>query len=195
MVRPMDPRRRLVQEVAAHTARRWWLPVLRGGLAVVLGVLAIVAPLETVVALVRLLGAFVLLDGALNGLRAARSWGWPGAGLLLVQGVGALAAGLLLLLHPALTARALLTVAGLGAVVVGVVTVVLAAGQRDLSPVWSWSVAGGVVVAVFGVVLLLVPTAVVGTVAVLVGVFAIVVGAVNVAEGLRLRRLWGGLRR
>ncbi|WP_170175223.1 hypothetical protein [Georgenia muralis] len=49
--------------------------------------------------------------------------------------------------------------------------------------------------AVFGVVLILVPAAVVGTPAVLVGVFAVVVGAVNVAEGLRLRRLWVGLRR
>lgn len=75
-------------------------------------------------------------DGALGVLRAARSWGWPGAGLLLVQGVGGLGAGLLLLLQPALTAPA-----------------------------------------------------------VLVGVFAVVVGAVNVAEGLRLRRLWVGLRR
>ena len=195
MVRVVDPRRRLVQELAVHTARRWWFPVLRGVLAAGLGVVAVAAPLGTVVALVRLLGVFVLLDGVLGVLRAARSWGWPGAGLLLVQGVGGLGAGLLLLLQPALTAQAVLVHAGLGAVVVGVVTVVLATGQRDISPVWTWSAAGGVVVAVFGVVLLLVPAAVVGTLAVLVGAFAVVLGAVNLAEGLRLRRLWVGLRR
>jgi uncharacterized membrane protein HdeD (DUF308 family) len=96
--------------------------------------------------------------------------------------------GAVLAVQGAMPARTLLTLTALGALAAGCATVVLRAQQRWLMPdTWRWDVTAGGLVALFGLVLAMVPGAAVGTVAVLVGVFATAVGAAELAVGLRLR--------
>lgn len=61
----------------------WYLPVVRGVLAIVLGIVALVWPAIAIITLVTLLGIFWIIDGVLSvagGIRrrgtAGSRWGW-----------------------------------------------------------------------------------------------------------------------
>ena len=89
-------------------ARNWGLILLRGILAIIFGVLAFVWPGITLISLVLLYGAFAFMDGILaiaaairGGLPAPRWW-------LALIGIFGIAAGILTVLWPQITALVLL---------------------------------------------------------------------------------------
>ena len=85
-------------------ARNWWAMALRGVLAIVFGVIALVLPGVTMLSLVIVFAAYALVDGVLAIVAAVRSarrherWG-----LLVLEGVVDIAAGVLAFLWPGLT--------------------------------------------------------------------------------------------
>src|SRR5258708_33053031 len=89
-------------------SRSWWMFAWRGAVAVLFGVLALVWPGLTLLWLVALFAAFALLGGGaalIAGIKNRKSdedW-W----LALLLGLVGLAAGVIAILHPDLTALVL----------------------------------------------------------------------------------------
>jgi uncharacterized membrane protein HdeD (DUF308 family) len=168
--------------------RFWWAPVLRGIAAVVFGVLALAWPSLTVAVLVLLYGSYALVDGVIalsmgvfggDQARGRRPW-------LVFQGALAVAAGVVTLIWPAITAIVLLWVIIAWALVGGVAQIVEAFRARGTAGGWTLGVSGVFSVA-FGVIAALWPTSGALAVVFLIGINAIVSGVMAVGLGLHLR--------
>ena len=165
----------------------WPLMLLRGVLAVVFGLYALFSPASALLALVFVFGFYALMDGVaavVLGVRHRRSghWGWH-----VVQGVVSLLAGLTALFWPGPTALALVLIFAVWSVAFGVVGIVEAFTARRQGESWGWPVLGGVVMVVFGVVLLVSPGTGTFLLLWLLGVSTLALGAVFVVWALRLR--------
>lgn len=171
-------------------AQNWWAIVLRGVFAVLFGLGAFFWPGITLAVLVLLFGGYLFLDGILAVLwalarRRAGEFPWG----VFLAGLASLAAGVVTLLWPGVTALALLYVIAVWAIVRGIFEIVAAFHlRRELSNEWLLALNGALSIA-FGVLLIVAPGA--GALAVLwlIGTFAIVVGIVMIALGFRLKGL------
>ncbi|MFC5997067.1 HdeD family acid-resistance protein [Pseudonocardia hispaniensis] len=168
----------------------WWLILLRGVLAVAFGLFALFAPGTALLALVIVFGAYAVVDGItaiVLGVRhrtVEQHWGWQ-----VVQGVVSLAAGVIALLWPGVTALAILLIIAFWSIVHGIAQVVEAfAARKRGSDVWGWLLTSGIIGVLFGVLLLALPGA--GLLALLwmVGVFAVVFGVLVIMAAIRVRR-------
>lgn len=176
----------------AGLAKNWWLILLRGICAVIFGVLAFVWPGVTLVTLVLLYGLFALADGILSLLAAvtgdkgdspAPRW-W-----LAVVGLLGLAAGLITLFWPGMTALVLLIFIAAWAIASGLMQIVGAIRLRkEIDDEWLL-IASGVLSVLFGIAMLAWPGA--GALAMIffIGTFAILYGALLISFALRLRKL------
>ena len=102
--------------------RNWWVVLLRGIAGILFGLLTFFAPAISLAALVILFGAYAFVDGVLaiaTALRGRDSSSEPW-GLLLLEGVAGIAAGLVTLFMPGITALALLYLIASWALVTGV---------------------------------------------------------------------------
>jgi uncharacterized membrane protein HdeD (DUF308 family) len=169
-------------------ARNWGLILLRGILAIIFGVLAFVWPGITLISLVLLYGAFAFMDGILaiaaavrGGLPAPRWW-------LALIGIFGIAAGILTVLWPQITALVLLLFIAGWAIATGIMQIIGAIKLREeIDDEWLL-IAGGVLSVVFGVLLALWPGAGALAMVLVIGSFAIMFGILEVLFALRLRR-------
>jgi uncharacterized membrane protein HdeD (DUF308 family) len=169
-------------------ARNWWAVALRGVAAILFGILTLVWPGISLAALVLLFGAYALVDGvfnivaALRGRRGGYPW-WA----LLVEGLVSIAAGLIAVFMPGLTALALVYVIGAWAVVTGVFEIVAAIRLREQIRGEGWLVLTGILSVAFGALLWIAPGAGALAMVLWIGAYAIVFGALLVALAFRLR--------
>lgn len=168
--------------------QNWWAIVLRGAVALIFGVLTIFEPGVSLVALLIAFGAYVFVDGvlaiaaAVRGRRSARLWG-----LLLLQGVAGIAAGIMTLVWPIVTMLALLYFVAAWGLVTGVLEVVSAIRLRK-SIKGEWLLAlSGVLSVTLGVVLMLYPGPGALALVLWTGIYANISGVLLIALGLRLR--------
>ena len=175
--------------IVSAVTGRWWSFVVRGVVAILFGVLALAMPGTSLLALVLAWGAYTIVDGvftlmlALQRGRAGERWGW-----FLVEGIVAIAAGVLTFAWPAITGLVLLIVIAVRAVVAGVAEVVAAIRlRRVIRHEWLLA-ASGVLSVAFGLLLLVYPGAGALAVAWLIGSYAIVFGVLLTGLGLRLYR-------
>jgi ATP-dependent Clp protease ATP-binding subunit ClpB len=97
-----------------------WLLALRGVLAIVFGVLAIIWPGVTLVALALLFGAYALISGVITIVAAfRRQRDAARRTAMVIAGLLGLAAGVIALVWPGITALALVVIVGAWAVVTG----------------------------------------------------------------------------
>lgn len=171
-------------------ARNWWAVLLRGIAGVVFGVVTFLAPGISLAALVLVYGAYAFADGvlaivsAIRRHRTASRW-W----VLLLQGLVGVAAGVVTLLWPGITALALLYVIAVWALVTGVLEVAAAVRLRKaIAGEWLLALSGIASVAL-GVVLVLFPGPGALAVVLWIGAYAIVSGALLIALAVRLRSL------
>jgi uncharacterized membrane protein HdeD (DUF308 family) len=168
-------------------ARNWWLILLRGVCAVIFGVLTFIWPGVTLLTLVLLYGAYALIDGAIaiwaaivGGEPAPRWW-------LLIVGLLGIAAGLVTLLMPGVTAVVLLIFIGFWAILTGVMQIVGAIRLRkEIDNEWMLA-ASGVLSVLFGVILLVQPGAGALSLLFVIGAYAVIYGAMMIGLALRLR--------
>lgn len=169
-------------------ARNWWALVIRGVAGVIFGILTFLMPAVTLAVLVLLFGAYAIVDGVFNIVaafmgRTGRSW-WH----LGLEGVVSVAAGVITLAMPGLTALVLLWIIAGWAIVTGVLEIVAAIRLREhIANEW-WLVLSGVVSVIFGVVLFVAPVAGALAMTLWIGAYAVIFGAALIALGLRLRR-------
>jgi uncharacterized membrane protein HdeD (DUF308 family) len=170
--------------------RHWWVIALRGVLALLFGVLAFSQPAITLVALVWLWGAYAFVDGVFTlfaSVRAAeegRSWG-----MLLLEGICGLAAGIIAFAWTDITAVALLYLMAFWAIVTGLFEIAAAVGLRKIIE-GEWLLGlSGVLSLVLGVMLIANPGAGLVATVWLIGVYAVLFGITLLALAFRLKSL------
>jgi uncharacterized membrane protein HdeD (DUF308 family) len=171
-------------------SRNWWAVVLRGVAGVLLGIITFVAPALSLTALVLVFGAYAFADGILAIATSLRSRAEGRWWVLLIEGLIGVAAGLVTLIWPGITALTLLFIIAAWALITGVFEIVAAVRLRKvMKGEWMLALSGALSV-VFGVLLLIFPG--VGALAVIlwIGAYALVFGVLFVALGLKLRS-WG----
>ena len=171
--------------------RNWWVTVLRGVAGILFGIVTFVAPGISLAALVLLFGAYAFIDGVLAILSAVRRhrshdrWGW-----LLLEGVAGVAAGVMTLLWPGITALALLYLIAAWALVTGAFAVAAAIRLRKaITGEWLLALSGILSIAL-GLLLFLFPAAGMMAVVLWIGAYAFVSGILLVALGIKLHS-WG----
>lgn len=168
--------------------KRWWLLLLRGVAAIVFGVLAFIWPGVTLFTLVILYGAFALIDGILSlaAAFASRSETVPRWWLVLT-GILGIAAGLIAMFWPGITALVLIIFIGAWAIVRGVMEIIAAIQLRkEIEGEWLLVLAG-VLSVLFGLGVLIFPGT--GALALiwLIAIYAVAIGIVMIVLALRLR--------
>jgi uncharacterized membrane protein HdeD (DUF308 family) len=170
--------------ILADVTDNWWILAVRGGLAVLFAITAFLWPGLTLAALVLIWGIFALVDGIgaiVAGVRA-RLWS------LVAFGIIAALAGLYALISPAVTALALIIVIGAWAIARGIFEIVAAVRLREeLTNEWLL-VFSGVASVLLGMVMLFFPGAGALSLVWLIGIQALVVGILMLGLAFRLRR-------
>ncbi len=169
----------------------WRLMMLRAFAALAFGVLTLLWPGLTLWVLVVMFGAYVLVDGISELVDVAR--GAPATrthrGWHILDGIVAIAAGLVTFVWPAITALALLFVIAAWAIVSGAIRLWIAISYREVVPhAWLVGLAGALSI-VFGVVLAITPGPGALVITWLIGWYAIVFAAILFAYAWRLRGL------
>jgi uncharacterized membrane protein HdeD (DUF308 family) len=169
--------------------RHWWVPVLRGVIAIIFGIIAFAYPGLTLAVLVILFGAWVLVDGIFRiigaiGHRSDPDWGWQ-----LVIGILGIIIGFLTFHAPAVTALALVIYIAAWALMIGVSEIVIAIKlHHEIKGEW-FLILMGVVSILFAIMLLWNPLPGALALVWLIGSYAIVFGVLGIFFGIRLRSL------
>lgn len=159
---------------------------VRGALAILFAILVILWPGVTVLALIYLFGFYAGVDGIANiahyfSDRPRRSV-WA-----LVGGVVSVLAGVLAFVWPGTTALSLALVIGAWALVLGVTQIALSfEAKKTLKSWWTW-LASGVVTALFGLYVLILPGAGILSLLGLLAMFAFLMGVLLLTAGFQLR--------
>lgn len=166
----------------------WWVLALRGVIAILFGVLAFIWPGLTLLVLVGLFAAFALLSGIVsvigiikNKERDDNRW------LLLILGLVSIGAGVIAMVHPALTALVLVLVMGANALISGVLDIIAAIRLRKAIHGEWMLVLSGIVSITFGVLVFLFPQAGALAMVWLVSFYAVLAGALLLGAAFRLR--------
>jgi len=167
----------------------WWTVALRGVLAIIVGLLAFIFPGITLAVVIALFGVFALLEGAfliLSGIRSRREqkrW-W----LLIIQGIISLGAGVVAFIAPLATAIALLYLLASWAIASGILEIVVAIRLRqEIKGEWML-ILDGIITILFGLALVLVPTAGLLIWMAMIGGFKLASGILLLLLAFRLRK-------
>jgi uncharacterized membrane protein HdeD (DUF308 family) len=157
-------------------------------LAVLFAIITFVAPGISFAALVLVFGAYALADGVLSLISAFRRRGTEAPRWFLVlEGITGIAAGVLTLLWPAISALVLLYLIAAWALVSGALEVVAAITLRKtIRGEWMLALAGIASIA-FGVLLALMPGPGALALVLWIGAYALIFGILLIALGFRLR--------
>jgi uncharacterized membrane protein HdeD (DUF308 family) len=173
--------------MSAALARNWWAVALRGVLSILFGLFALLTPGVVLLSLALAFAVYLLADGVLaivSAIRAARAherWG-----LLLGEGVLNILMGLLAALFPVGAVFGFVIATAAWALVTGVMMV--GAGLRlEARRGRTWLILGGVVSAIWGVMIAIAP--VIGAVVLTwwLGAYAFAFGVALLVLALRLR--------
>jgi uncharacterized membrane protein HdeD (DUF308 family) len=173
-------------------SKNWWVLVLRGVCAVLFGVMTFLWPAISIAVLVLMWGAYAFADGILSivgSFKRSRASGFPW--WLFVTGVVGVAAGILALVSPSMTALALLTLIAAFSIVRGVMEIAAAIRLRhEIEHEWLL-VAAGIMSVVFGVLIAIFPGAGALAVVLWIGTIAVAIGILEIVVGIRLRGVGG----
>ena len=170
--------------------RHWWILGLRGLLAVLFGVSALAWPAATIQVLMVLFGIYALIDGLFSLLSALtsdnRRAGWW---LVLLEALTGIAAGVLALIWPQITALAILLLIAGWAIVTGILELIAAFRLRkQVEGEWVLGLAG-IISVILGLFLALRPGSGMVVVVWFVGAYAILFGVLLIVLSFRLRSL------
>ena len=169
-------------------ARNWWALALRGVAAIIFGIIAFAFPGLTLTVLVLFFAAYLLVDGVLAlvaGLRATeRHERW---GALALEGGLDIAAGVVVVVWPAITLLVFVYLAAFWALVSGIAMLVAAFRLHRQHGEWMMILAGFLSVA-WGILVALFPIAGLLVWAWWIGAYALIFGIAMLVLAFRLRR-------
>jgi uncharacterized membrane protein HdeD (DUF308 family) len=168
--------------------RAWWMLALRGAAGILFGFLALFWPDLTLLLLVGMFAAYALIGGiaaisaAIRNRSIRTDWWIP-----LLLGLCTIAAGLIAVAAPGVTALVLIAVMGANAIVTGVLDVITGVRlKRRGRTEWLLFVIG-IVSVLFGIFVLLFPGAGALALVWMISTYAIVTGALLLVLGLAAR--------
>ena len=176
---------------ASRIASHWWVPLVRGIVAVIFGAIVFARPLSSIFAFVVLFGAFAFVDGLLNIVTALR-FAHPSSGrwwALLAEGIIGVAIGVVTFLIPGLTAVTLGLLVASWAIVTGVLEIVAAFRLRKDVPGEIFLIIAGVLSVVAGLWLIVFPVVALLALTWLIAAYAIVAGIALIVLAFRLRTM------
>jgi uncharacterized membrane protein HdeD (DUF308 family) len=157
-------------------ADSWWAVGLRGILGILFGLICLLTPGIAVQVFVILFSAYMLVDGVFaiaSGIKAARSgerWG-----LLILEGIVDLAAGVVAFLWPLITLVALTWIVAIWAIVSGAL-MLGAAFTLNIDHGRWWLALGGIASVIFGFLLVIEPLIGAVVLTMWIGAYALVFG-------------------
>lgn len=170
--------------------QNWGAMVLRGVAGIAFGLLTLFAPGISLGALILGFGAFALVDGMLAVVSAIRHRSQEHWGMLMLQGVFGIAAGVVTFFWPAITALALLYLVATWAVVTGALEIAVAIRLRRVIRGEWLLVLSGIASVALGALLMLFPASGALAMVLWIGAYALVSGILLAVLGFRLRG-WG----
>jgi uncharacterized membrane protein HdeD (DUF308 family) len=175
-------------------AQNWWLLLLRGLLAIAFGILTFAWPGITLLTLIIFYGCYALVDGVISLVAAFRKERPAPMGWLILVGVLGIAAGLLSMLLPGVTALVLLFIIAGACVARGILEIVGAIQLRkEIEHEWLL-ILSGIVSVIFGALILISPGPGALVILWMIGAYAIAFGVLLVGFALRLRKHSGNLQ-
>jgi uncharacterized membrane protein HdeD (DUF308 family) len=168
-------------------ARNWWVVLLRGIAGIVFGILTFFSPEISLAALVLVFGAYSFADGVLAIISAIRGRENDRWWVLLLEGLAGVAAGVITLFWPGITALALLYVIAAWALVTGGLEIAAAIRLRKVITGEWLLVLAGIASVAFGILLALFPGPGALAVVLWIGAYALVSGALLLALAFKLR--------
>jgi uncharacterized membrane protein HdeD (DUF308 family) len=169
-------------------ARSWWMLALQGLVAVLFGMLALLWPGLTLLWLVALFAAYAIISGAvaLYGAVTNRTMdkGWW---LILLLGLVSVAAGVLAIFYPDLTALALVLLMGVNALFTGALQIAVAIRVRKAVRNEWLLVLAGIASIVFGGFVLAFPGAGALALVWLVSFYAVLSGVLLLSLAFRVK--------
>ncbi len=171
----------------ADLARNWWWLALRGVAGILFGIGAFVWPGITLAALVGVFVAYTLLDGIFTlvvGLRMRQqqnSW-W-----MILEGLTGIGLGVLTFVWPSVTTLVVLSCIAGWSILTGVLQIASALRLRKVIANEWLLILSGIVSLVFGVLLIVFPSA--GAVSIVwwIGSYALIFGVLTLVVSFRLR--------
>jgi uncharacterized membrane protein HdeD (DUF308 family) len=168
--------------------RNWWVFLIRGLMGIVFGVITFFRPGLSLAALVLLFGAYAFVDGIFAIMSAIRRRTGSGPWWVLsLEGMAGIAAGVMTLVWPGLTAIALLYVIAAWALVTGAFEIAAAIRLRKIINDEWLLVLSGLASIALGVLLMLLPGPGALVLVLWIGAGALVSGIMFVVLSLRLR--------
>jgi len=172
----------------------WWLVLLRGFVILLMGLLLIFRPVPTIIVLVYLLGFYWFFDGiftlieSVRGRKSNQEWRWG-----LFVGIVSVLAGVIVFTQPYISAvigatfviylvAILALISGIWGIMTGVRL------RKVISNEWSM-ILGGVLAALFGILLMVNPLVSAMTLVWIMGIFALIGGIALIALSFRIRSL------
>jgi uncharacterized membrane protein HdeD (DUF308 family) len=170
--------------------QNWWVVLLRGVAGILFGLITLFEPDISLAALVLVFGVYAFVDGVLAIVSVFRHRGASDRGWLLLEGLAGVAAGVVTLVWPGITALALLYVIAAWALVTGGFEIAAAIRLRKVIT-GEWLLAlSGIASVGLGVLLILFPNAGALALVLWIGAYALVFGVLLVGLSLRLHS-WG----
>ncbi|PZT98327.1 MAG: hypothetical protein DI624_07885 [Brevundimonas sp.] len=168
----------------------WWAVLIRGVAAVIFGVLVFAWPGISLLSLIIVYGAYAVVDGVFALVSAFQSKG-SGVWSLVLVGIVSVAAGLIALVWPGVTALILVLIIGWAAVFRGVFEIVAAIRLRKRLPNEWLLILAGVISILFGAVLIAAPGP--GALALLwlIATWAVIFGVALIVLAFRLKKAAG----
>lgn len=178
-----------VPDLRTLASTAWWLVLLQGVVAIVFGIVAIAFTSSTLLTLLIIFGVYSIVDGILALIGGIRNrnhgWGW-----LVFQGAAGIIVGVLAIRYPLSSTIALTVLVGFWALMVGFIRIWGAFELRKVGAQgWIWSITAGVIVALFGIVLVINPVWGAAQLIWLIGITAIVFGVALVVNAFLVRRV------
>lgn len=124
--------------------RNWWTLIVRGLVAILFGILVLIAPGITLRTMIFFFGAFALIDGIVGVIALLFNMGkYQNWWAMFFNALLSIAAGLVALLWPGITALSLLWVIAAWAIVAGVFQIVAAVQLRkEIENEWLLGLSG-----------------------------------------------------
>jgi uncharacterized membrane protein HdeD (DUF308 family) len=173
--------------MSALLAQNWWAIALRGVFAILFALIAFFWPGAAILSFVLFFSAYMLVDGIFGIVAAVRAasnhqrWG-----LLVLEGVVDILAGIVAFAWPGLTVVFFITLMAVWSLITGILMIV-AAFKLDPAYGRGWLIFSGIVSVLFGVALLIAPL--VGAVVLTwwLGAYALVFGITLIALAFKLK--------
>jgi uncharacterized membrane protein HdeD (DUF308 family) len=166
----------------------WWAFILLGALAIIFGLLIAVYPKVTTVLLIELIGIFIILlsFGAILRSTVAPG-GMKGSILLVLLGIFGFFFGILTILSPTVMGRVIFGLAGLGMFVAGMIGIILAISEKDMSGRGMFALQA-VLSLILGVLIMAGPVIGAALLVIIVAAFFVMWGIIGIIMGISIKK-------